>query len=149
MALAIVRVLFGFSAACLAAGLVQVLFAVTPAEIANSEPTARGEIVRGAGMLWLLAATQSAVFASPFALVAAVLAEWLGMRAWTYYALAGLGIASAGYLTQLAGETGERTVGNGYALSAFLATGLTAGLAYWAAAGRNARRPRRQSVPSG
>ena len=140
MLFSLVRLVFGFALACLAAGLVQVLFVITPAEIAGSEPSALAERVRGVGVLMLLAATQSAVFAMPFALVAAGLAEWQGIRSWIYYAAGGLGIAVAGYLTQLAGETGALTVVNGYALGAFLAAGLIAGLVYWAVAGRKACR---------
>jgi hypothetical protein len=124
----------------LAAGLVQVLFVITPAEIAGSEPSALMERVRGVGVLWLIAATQTAVFAAPFAVVVAVVAEWQGIRARAYHAAGGLGIAMAGFLVQLAGETGGRTIVNGYALGAFLATGLAAGLAYWAVAGRKAGR---------
>ncbi len=140
MLLAIVRVLLGFAVACLAAGVVQVLFVITPAEIASSGPSALMERVRGAGVLWLIAATQSAVFAAPFALVAAGLAEWQGIRGRVYYAFGGLGIAIAGFLTQLAGETGGQTVVNGYALAMFVVTGLAAGLVYWVAAGRLACR---------
>lgn len=140
MLLSLVRVLLGFALACLAAGLVQVLFVITPAELARLPTHAVTERVQGAGVLWLLAATQAAVFSVPFALVAGAVAEWQGIRSWIYYALAGAGIALAGFLTQLAGETGALTVVNGYALAAFLATGLAAGLVYWAIAGRKACR---------
>jgi hypothetical protein len=140
MLLAALRVLLGFAAACLAAGLVQVAFVITPADLAGLEPAAMAERLRGAGMLWLLAATQSAVFSAPFALVAAALAEWQGIRSWIYSAVGGIGIAMAGFLTLLAGESGGQTVVNGYALAAFLATGLVAGLVYWAVAGRKACR---------
>ena len=140
MLLAIGRVLFGFAAACLAAGLVQVLFVIVPAEIAGSEPSALMERVRGAGVLWAIAATQTAVFAAPFAAVAVVVAEWQGCRAPAYYATGGIGIAMAGFLVQLAGETGGQTVVNGYAAGAFLVTGFASGLVYWAVAGRLACR---------
>jgi hypothetical protein len=143
MLLSLVRVVFGFALACLAAGLVQVLFVLTPAEFAGLPAHAMIERAQGAGTLMLLAATQSAVFAMPFALVAAGLGEWQGIRSWIYYASGGIGIALAGFLTQLAGESGGKTVVNGYALGAFLAAGLIAGLVYWAVAGRKACRSSR------
>ena len=68
---AIVRVLVGFAAACLAAGFMQVLFAVTPAELVVAGDERLGEAVT-----WgLLSATQIAVFSAPFALIAVIISE--------------------------------------------------------------------------
>jgi len=142
MLLSLLRILLGFATACLAAGLVQVAFVITPLEIATLEPAAIPDRLSGAGLLALFAATHSAVFSAPFALLAAAFAEWQGIRSWIYYALAGIAIALAGVLTQHASETGATTIVNDYALRAFLAAGFVAGLAYWVVAGRSAG-PRR------
>jgi hypothetical protein len=148
MLLSLLRVLFGFVMACLVAGLVQVLFVITPAEIAALEPAAMGERLQGAGLLALLAATHSAVFSAPFALVVTVLGEWQGFRSWIYYSLAGLAIALAGFLAQHTGETTGATIVNDYALRAFLATGFSAGFVYWATAGRWAGARREEKPPT-
>jgi hypothetical protein len=119
MFLRILRVLFGFVIACLAAGLTIVFFVYTPAELATSD-----------------------VFAAPFALIAAIIAEWRDIRSWTYYVLAGIVIAAIGFLAQYSSEgAGDTSIVNNYATSAFLATGFVAGLAYWLVAGQWAGAP--------
>ncbi len=130
---ALLRVLFGFVIACLVAGLVQVLFVVTPADLASET-----DKVQGAAVLALMAATQSAVFAASFAFLVAVLGEWQAIRNWVFYALAGIAIAFAGFLVQYSGEAGQTTILNDYAFRAFLTTGFVAGFTYWLLAGRNA-----------
>ena len=122
----IVRVLVGFILACLAAGLTIVLFVYTPVELALDA----GERVSEVGLLALAAATHSAVFAAPFALIGAAIGEWRNIISWTYYALVGVVIAVIGFLVQYWSETGgvPASILNSYALSAFLLTGLIAGL---------------------
>lgn len=132
------RVLFAFLVACLAAGLMQVMFVAPPTELANVDRSMLLE--KSGGLLWLtlLVATQSAFFAAPFALVAIAIAEWQGVRNWIFYALTGIAIAFAGFLVLHMGEGPGRTVLHDYALRAFLTTGLAAGFAYWMAGGRSA-----------
>ena len=132
------RVLFAFIAACLTAGLVQVLFVSSPSEIANVDSSLIAEKAGGLGYLVLLVATQTAFFASPFALLAIALAEWQGVRNWIFYAMTGIGIALAGFLVLQLGEASDRTFIHEYALRAFLTTGLISGFVYWLVGGRSA-----------
>jgi hypothetical protein len=134
----ILRVLFGFILACLAAGVTIVLFVYTPVELAMDA----GDRVSEAGMLSLAAATHTAVFAAPLALIGAAIGEWRGLRTWTYYALVGVLIAIIGFLVQYSSESGgAASILNTYALSAFVVTGLIAGFVYWLVAGRLAGGP--------
>jgi hypothetical protein len=129
----ILRVLFGFILACLAAGVTIVLFVYTPVELALD----LGDRVSEAGLLSLAAATHSAVFAAPFALIGAAIGEWRNLTSWTYYALVGVLIAVIGFLVQYWSEGGgQLSILNSYALRAFLLTGLIAGLVYWLVSGR-------------
>jgi hypothetical protein len=130
---AILRVLFGFAIACLTAGLMLVLFVITPADLATESDRAQG-----AAVLALMAATQAAVFSAPFVFLATALGEWQAIRNWVYYALAGIAVAMTGFLVQYSGEPGGQTIMNDYAFKAFLTTGFAAGFVYWAIAGRNA-----------
>jgi hypothetical protein len=126
MIVTLIRIFFGFVAAALVAGLVQVLF-VAGADI--------GELSSGRleslGLLVLLAATLSAVFATPFALLAAGFAAWQQIRSPLFFVGAGLAIGLAGFFTQYVGEAGPQTILNRYALAAYAASGLAAGLIYW------------------
>ena len=130
----ILRVLFGFFLACLAAGLTLVLFVNTPVELAMDA----GERLPEVGRLSLEVATHSAVFSAPFALIGAAIGEWRALRSWTYYALVGVLIAIIGFLVQYSSESGGASILNSYALSAFVVTGLIAGIVYWLAAGNRA-----------
>lgn len=126
----ILRVLAGFALACLAAALTKVAF-VTDLATANDEQLAQ------AGQLALLAATHHALFGAPFALVAAAIGEWLGIRSLFYYLLAGVVISMLGWTALYQGEAlGDATVANQFALTAFVLAGLFAGLVYWLCAGR-------------
>jgi hypothetical protein len=130
------RVLVGFIAACLAAGLTIVLFVYTPVELA-SEPAA--ERMSEALLLTLAAATQSAIFAAPFAFISAVFAEWQRIGSWLYYAMVALAIACIGFFVHSWAEAGARpAILNGYAVTAFAVAGLVSGLVYWLCAGRSA-----------
>jgi hypothetical protein len=134
----ILRVLFGFILACLAAGVTIVLFVYTPVELAMDA----GDRVSEAGMLSLAAATHAAVFAAPLALIGAAIGEWRGLKTWTYYALVGVLIAIVGFLVQYSSESGGTvSILNTYALSAFVVTGIIAGFVYWLVAGRLAGGP--------
>ncbi len=132
---AIFRVLFGFVLACFAAGLTKVLFAVGPQDVIGGDPDKIGTI-----MEWIaLTATHSAVFAAPFALLAAAISEWQAIRGIFFHAIVGLGIAVAGFSAQYFGEApASNSIFNSYAMTAFAAAGLVGGVVYWLFAGRRA-----------
>lgn len=149
MILSVLRVIVGFVLACLAGGAVQVLFAMTPADLAS-----RGtDAVAQAGQWSLLAAIHSAVFSAPFVLVIVALGEWRRIRAWLYYAASGVAIAAIGFVAQLSSELpGQPSIVNNYALTAFLTAGFVAGSIYWLLAGRRAggaRHPASAGVQAG
>lgn len=126
MFVAIVRFILGFIAAALVAGLVQVLF------VAGLDGIRSG-FVDSFGLLVLLAATQSAVFAFPFAVLAATVAGWLDVRGRWFYIGCGLLIGLGGFFAQHVGESGPLTIFNRYALAAYAVSGLAAGFVYWLA----------------
>jgi hypothetical protein len=135
MFLSILRVLFGFALACLAAGLTKVVYAYGLDALMNGTD----ETITKALELTALTATHHMLFSAPFALVAAAIGEWMSIRSFLYYVLAGLAISMAGYAAIYNGEIqGQATLGNSYALTAYLTTGLIAGLTYWLFSGRKA-----------
>jgi dipeptide/tripeptide permease len=135
-----IRVVFGFVVGCLAAGLTIVLFVTTPVELANTPSNAFSDVLSSNGLLVLAAATYSAVFAAPFALVGATIGEWRQLAHWTYYAVVGVIIASIGFLAQHYSEAGAQpSILNNYALVAFLTMGFVGGVVYWLVAGQFAR----------
>jgi len=135
----LLRVVFGFIVACLIAGLTTVAFVVTPADLAVLPADALSERLGNAGVLALLAATHSAIFAFPFALIAIFIAEWARVRSWIYYVIVGVAIAAGGFAAVYLNEVaGQPSIVNEYALRAFLAVGILSGLAYWLVAGRRA-----------
>jgi hypothetical protein len=145
----LLRVLFGFIVACLVAGLVTVAFVVTPADIAGLPAEAQPERLGNAGLLSLLAATHSAIFAFPFAIIAIGIAEISAIRTWIYYALIGAAIALGGLAAEYANEVaGQPSILNGYALAAYVTVGLAGGLAYWLLAGRRAGGKRADGIPA-
>jgi hypothetical protein len=129
----ILRVVLGYVVAALIAGLVQTLFVVTPQDL-WAAPDRLGEIA----LLSAMAGTLSGIFALPFALPVIAVVEWLGARSWIGYALAGIGVAMAGFIVLIAAEPPDRTILNDYAFRAFLTSGFFGGLTYWAIAGRRA-----------
>lgn len=139
------RVFTGFLLACLTAGLVQVLFVETPKELAALPNT---ELATQAGTtleLILLAATHFAIFSAAFALIAAGIAEWLGLRSPGYWLAAGIGIALLGFCAQYASEiAGQPSILNNYALQAYLTAGFFAGLVYWMVSGMHSGSARTQ-----
>jgi len=96
MILSFIRVFFGFVLACLAAGLTMVLFVFTPLEVTGMPSDRLSEV----GLLTLAAATHSAVFAAPFALIGAVFGEWQRVGGWLYYVLVAIVIAGIGFTAQ-------------------------------------------------
>jgi len=133
------RVLFGYVVACLVAGVATIAFVITPADIATLPENLWSDRLGTAGVLSLLAATHSAIFALPFALVAIALAEWRRIRSWIYYVVVGIAIALAGFGAEYMSEVGgQPSIVNDYAIRAFLTVGFFGGLAYWLAAGRGA-----------
>jgi hypothetical protein len=135
---AMLRAVFGFILACLAAGATMVGFVVTPVEIAGGNT----ERLAAAGALTLLTATDCARFATPLALIAAAIAEWRSIRNWIFYAAAGIAIAMAGFLAlYLNSAAGQPAFADIYALTAFLTAGIAGGFVYWLVAGRLAGCP--------
>ena len=131
----IFRVLLGYLVACFAAALTTVLFAWTPADLANMQ----GDLANDKLALSMPVATQIAIFAAPFALLAIALGEWQRWRDWAYYAAAGIAIALFGYLAQYQSEFPSQTwsiTNSNYPLIAFLTTGFVGGLIYWIFSGR-------------
>ena len=135
------RVICGFFLACSAAGLTLTLFAFPPAALKIPVAVSSDAIVDLC--LFALAGTQyCAVFAAPFALLGVMFAERHGVSSWTSNMLAGIAIAGFGVLTRYANEaTGAPSIINTYAVSAFLAAGITSGTTYWILAGRFATGP--------
>jgi hypothetical protein len=133
---AMLRVVIGFIFACLAAGAVQVLFAVTPAELM----VAGDDRVSEAFNWGLLTATQIAVFAAPFALIAAIISEWQGVRSFAFHSIVAMSIAVAGFgLIHATESPTEASIVNSYAMAAYLTSGFIGGFVYWLFAGRWAR----------
>jgi hypothetical protein len=142
--LTLLRVLFGFAIACLVAGAATVAFIVSPADIASLPADAQADRLGNAGVLALLTATHSAIFAFPFALLAIGFAELQRVRSWLFYALVGAVISLGGLAAIHLNEVeGQPSILNDYALIAFATTGVLAGLAYWLVAGRCAGGKRR------
>jgi hypothetical protein len=136
---AITRIIIGYVLACTTAGLAMVLHVITPAELLPLTGDALTDRLAETASLAALASLHIAVFALPFALIAAALGEWFAWRGLVYYMLAGLAVAATGFLTQQAGELpGQATIANAYALQAFLVAAILAGFVYWLLAGRAA-----------
>jgi signal transduction histidine kinase len=133
---AMLRVLIGFIIACLAAGAVQVLFAVTPAELMVAGDERLGEAFN-----WgLLTATQIAVFAAPFAFIAIIISEWQGLRSFAFHSIVAMAISVAGFgLIHATESPTEASIVNSYAMAAYLTSGFVGGFLYWLSAGRWAR----------
>lgn len=146
--LTLLRVLFGFALACLVAGVATVAFVVSPTELASLPAEAQPERLGNAGILALLAATHSAIFAAPFALIALGIGELWRVRSWLYYVLVAVVISLGGLAAVYLNEVpGQPSILNDYALIAFATVGILAGLAYWLFAGRCAGRRRSRPGP--
>lgn len=133
----ILRVLLGFSLACLAATITALLFAITPAELfALGGDAAIDRIVWIAEMGWKLAVVLAMMAGLPAALAIAR-GERRSIRSARSYVLVGVGIALIGYVAQ-AGMTliSMPLVIVGYSALAYTSAGAIAGMVYWAIAGR-------------
>ncbi|WP_072370183.1 hypothetical protein [Hyphomicrobium sp. NDB2Meth4] len=147
--LTLLRVLFGFAVACLVAGVATVAFVVSPIELANLPAEAQPERLTNAGILALLAATHSALFAFPFALILIGIAELTRVRSLLYYVLAATTIALGGLLAIFLYEVpGQPSILNDYAVAAFATVGILSGFTYWLFAGRGAGGRRSGTTPA-
>ena len=141
MLLRLIRILLAFAVGCLAASLTMILFVLTPAEILSLPASVRADRLGNAIELAALAAIHIGLFTAPLAFVVVTLGELMIRRAWSYYALSGILMAGIGVFAQrTAGQIGQPTIANNYALTAFLASGFVGGLVYWIIAGRFAGR---------
>ena len=132
-----IRVIIGFTLACLVAGLAKVLFAFTPMELSNMAPEAASDRIS----LALPVAVHQAIFAAPLALLAIIAGETQRWRDWAYYALAGVVIALLGFAAQFSSESatqGWSVTSNTYPFVSYLTTGFVGGIAYWLVSGRHA-----------
>jgi len=133
----IIRVLFGFALACLAAAATLVLFVYTPAELASLPSGMGADRATEAGLFALVVTPHVAAFAALPALIGVFIAERRGISSLGYYAILGIAIAALGFLMQHVTETpGQTTILHNYALTAFLTAGLVGGLIYWLFSGR-------------
>jgi hypothetical protein len=133
----VARVAFGFVLACIAAGLVTMMFVNTPADVLAQPVSRLPQTASDTFELALLTATHIAIFAIAFVLITAGVGEWFSIRSLTYYLITGTAIAMLGFVAQYASEvTGQPTILNNYAVKAFLTTGFFAGFVYWLAAGQ-------------
>ncbi len=136
----LLRILFGFALACLVAGLATVAFVMPPQELLALPEAERAPRLVEGGLLTLAAATQTAIFAAPFALVAVAIGEWQVLRGLFYHIIVGMLIAAGGFLALWAGE--EFTAQSYFAMAAYLTAGLMGGFTYWLFSGRVAGDPR-------
>jgi MFS family permease len=147
---ALVRIIVGFVLASIAAGFVMVMFVNTPTELLTQPARQLPETAEHVLNLTLLSAIQSALFAAVFVLIVAVVGELFSIRRPIFYLLFVAVIAFLGFVAQYMSETlGDPTVLNGYALAAFLTSGLLGGFVYWLAAGQFAGRAPGASSGSG
>jgi hypothetical protein len=133
----VIRVLFGFALACLAAAATLVLFVYTPAELASLPPGMGAERLAQGALFALVVTPHVAAFAAVPASLAMVIGERRGISSWSFYVLTGVGVAVLGFLTHHFTETaGQPTILHNYALTAFLTAGFVGGFVYWAFSGR-------------
>ena len=95
----VIRVLFGFALACLAAAVTLVLFVYTPAELASMPSGMGADRVTEAGLFALVVTPHVAAFAALPALIGVIIAERRGISSLGYYAILGIVIAALGFLT--------------------------------------------------
>jgi hypothetical protein len=133
----VIRVLIGFALASLAAAVTLVLFVYAPAEWASLPADLSGERLSEAGFFALVVTPHIAVYAALPVLAGVIFAEARKIAGCTFYALAGIGTAAAGFLVfHLSEAPDQATILQNYALIAFLTAGLVGGLAYWVFSGR-------------
>lgn len=133
------KVLIGFVLACLTAALVQVLYVSPPTQLAAAPSDEMASLAEHTLTLVLSVATHFALFSLAFALIAAGIAEWLGVRSLGYWLTIGVGIALLGFFAQYSSEVaGQPTILNNYALQSFMTAGFFGGFVYWLIAGKRA-----------
>ncbi|MCB1511785.1 MAG: hypothetical protein KDJ36_12860 [Hyphomicrobiaceae bacterium] len=133
------KVLIGFVLACLTAALVQVLYVSPPTQLASAPSNELASLAEHTLTLVLSVATHFALFSLAFALIAAGIAEWLGVRSLGYWLTIGVGIALLGFFAQYSSEVaGQPTILNNYALQSFMTAGFFGGFVYWLIAGKRA-----------
>ena len=138
---AVIRCLTGYVLACIAAGLFQVAFVISPIDLL----TADADRLTAVGIWLLLAVLHTGSFAAPFALIAIAVAEWKAITSRGYFAGIGIGIGIIAFLAQAPVRASDQPLKvTVYILAACIASGLVAGLVYWLVAGRlSGRRYRR------
>ena len=140
IALGLARIASGFVLACLAAAVTLVLFVYAPADLASLRSDLSGERLSEAGLFALIVTPHVALYAALPAFAGLIFAEVRRVAGWPFYALAGIATAAAGFLVlHLSAAPDEASLFSGYALAAFLTSGLVGGLAYWALSGRFVR----------
>ena len=146
----IIRILFGFALACLAAAATLVLFVYTPAELATLPSGMASDRITEAALFTLAVTPHVATFAAVPAVIGIVMSESRGVAGWSFHVLVGIGIAVLGFLTQHFTEApGQTSILHNYALIAFLTAGFIGGFAYWLFSGRYAvGRPVQPSAPA-
>ena len=127
-------ILFGYLAACLAAGAFLNVLVLGWLGLTGEEAR------QAAGGSALFSVPLTALFISYFAfipgMVAIFAAEFLRRRDWLYHAAAGAAVALVALLMRGASADGEAMSGGSGPMLAVLAAGLVGGIAYWAVSGR-------------
>lgn len=137
----ILRVLLGFALACLAAAIAMVVFADIQ-ELKGLNAADAELLLATTGERILFTAMLGALFAAPIAFVGIVIGEFRRIDSWTYYTLLALAIAFVGFLSwSIEEQSGDPTIVNNYAMTAFLTAGFVGGLFYWLFSGRAAGMP--------
>ncbi len=131
----IIRCCAAYLSACLVCAVVQIGFVLAPQQLLTTDTDA----LSAAGIWLPLATLHAAIFAAPFALLGLMWAERSAVRRWALYAAFATLIALAAWAMQL-GQSGTPQFVTVYVLAAALASGVAAGTAYWAVAGRKAGR---------
>jgi len=133
----ILRTIFGYALACLTAAAVVVLFVKTPAQLLALPQAEQLQTLESTGLLILAAATHSAVFALPFALIAILIGILFKSNKALFYSAAGVAISLFGFAALYFSDPARtQALLNSYALTAYALSGLLGGYAYWLFAGR-------------
>jgi hypothetical protein len=133
MAWRIFRILAGYVAASLVAGITQVMLVVDAGTVfASRDGTA------ASGLLVMMAAAQTACFAAPFALAGIVLSERLAIRHWAYFMAGGGLVGLAAFVTVIGWAGGQASA---YPAVALFTAGAAGGFVYWLVAGGPRSKP--------
>src|SRR5688572_21672759 len=106
----ILRILFGFVLACVAAAATLVLFVYAPADLTSLGEELSGDRLSEAGFFALLITPHVLISAGFPALLAAAFAETRKVASWLFYAFAGVATAGAGFLVQYLTEPPARAI---------------------------------------